>query len=126
MPKKPEESQPVIAPTVLVGRGIHSDGECYDPGHYNSHEGNQNRQPHPVADNLADRQLVFKRITEVALKHADDPVKVAHDRRLIEAIFGAERFELIEVDAFALRSHFCCVAFEIVSRRQFNDRENQC
>ena len=90
-----EEGQPVVAPAVLVRRRIDADRKGDQPGEDDGDEGNEHGQPQPVADDVADRQLVFEGIAEIAVQHAGDPVEVADHRRLVETVFLAQHLDLL-------------------------------
>ncbi|MNT38571.1 hypothetical protein D3C72_1747730 [compost metagenome] len=105
--------------------GVDADGEGDQPGEDDGDEGDEDRQPEPVADDGADGQLVFEGIAEIALQHTGEPMDISQQRRLIEAIFLPQRFDLLHVDAFALRPDLCDIALEIVAGRQLDDGEDE-
>jgi hypothetical protein len=68
MPIRSEEGQAVVAPAVLMRGGIDADRKGDQPGEQDGDEGDQHRQPEPVADHLVDWQLILERIAVVAMQ----------------------------------------------------------
>lgn len=122
---EPDERQAVIAPAILVRGGIEADREGDDPGEDDGDEGDEDREPQAVADDVTHRQFVLEGVTEIALEHSRHPVDVTQERRLVEAILLPQRLNLLHVDAFALRPDLGDVALEIIARRQLDDGEDK-
>src|ERR1700712_228789 len=99
---------------------IYTDREGDHPGENDGNERHQNREKQTVADDIADRQLIFERIAEVALEKAADPEKITRDWWFVEAVFLSQEVDPAHIGAFTLRLQLGDIVTEVVAGRQID------
>ena len=123
--EKTQKGQAVVSGAILVSCRIHAYRKRHDPGKNYGRERDDKGKQQTVADDVADRHVIFERIPHIALQHAQQPHAILLDHWLVEPVLLAEEFDLLDVGAFSLRLQFGNISGEVIAWWQLNDNERQ-